>query len=174
MTDSKPSKTELKRRHHALQKLGEQLLELKQELLDTLDLDERLQDALAEARKMSSHEALRRHKQYIGKLMRDVDAEPIEALFAKLNADDRRSKRIFAEAERWRDRIVSEGRSALAEFEAEVGEQLDDIRELVDELGRAFRTGAASIPLTLRRGIVAPNRCSTSRTREWSSPVTNV
>ena len=150
MTDSKPSKTELKRRHHALQKLGEQLLELRQELVDTLDLDERLQDALAEARKMSSHEALRRHKQYIGKLMRDVDVAPIEALLAKLNADDRRRKRLFAEAERWRDRIVREGRSALTEFEAEVGEKLDDVEIMVDELGRTF---SDRVEKTLKRDI---------------------
>ena len=150
MTDSKPSKTERKRRQHALQKLGEQLLELPQEHLATLDLDGRLRDALADARKMTSHEALRRHKQYIGKLMRNVDVGPIEALFARLKADDRREKRVFADAERWRDRIVNEGRTALAEFEAEIGEPLDDLAQRLDELERTF---SDRVEKTLKRDI---------------------
>ncbi|MDX1509449.1 MAG: ribosome biogenesis factor YjgA [Woeseiaceae bacterium] len=150
MTDSKPSKTERKRRQHALQQLGERLLELSQEQLASLELDERLQDALTDARKMTSHEALRRHKQYIGKLMRNVDAEPIEALFAKLKADDRREKRVFADAERWRDRIVNEGHAALAELEADIGTSLDDVAERVDELERAVSDRAEK---TLKRDI---------------------
>lgn len=150
MTESKPSKTERKRQHHALQKLGEQLLELKPELLDTLELDERLTDALAAARKMTAHEALRRQKQYIGKLMRDVDHEPIEALLARLKADDRRRNRVFADAERWRDRIVAEGHSALADLEADIGEPLDNVKQRVDELERTFSDRAEK---TLKRDI---------------------
>ena len=57
-----------------LQELGEQLIGLQDDLLDSLALDERLCAAILEARRMKSHEALRRQKQYIGKLMRDVDA----------------------------------------------------------------------------------------------------
>lgn len=137
MTDSKPSKSERKRQQSALQRLGEQLIELDDDLLDSLSLDERLREAIGEARTMKSREALRRHKQYIGKLMRDVDPEPLQALFAKLHADDRREKRIFADAERWRDRVVKEGRAALDDFRAEAGREIAELGELVDALARA-------------------------------------
>ena len=137
MTDSKPSKSELKRRQRALQVLGEQLIELGDNHLAGLDLPERLCDAINDARRMKSREALRRQKQYIGKLMRDVDAQPIQALFDRIRADDRREKRLFANAERWRDRIARDRHSGLEAFEADCGTPQPQIRELVDALGRA-------------------------------------
>ena len=133
-----------------MQQLGEQLLDLKDDVLDTLSLDDRLLVAIADARKMKSHEALRRHKQYIGKLMRDVDPEPIRALLAKLYADDRRQKRVFADAERWRDRILSEGLDAVEALEDIVGEAVDGLRDLLKELAQANNDRAEK---TIRRNI---------------------
>ncbi|MFQ5608979.1 MAG: ribosome biogenesis factor YjgA [Woeseiaceae bacterium] len=150
MTRTKPSKTERKRRQQALQQLGEQLIELKDDALESLALEERLRDAIDDARKMKSREALRRHKQYIGKLMRDVDPEPIRALLSKLRADDRRQKRIFADAERWRDRMIGEGREALSEFEEVVGEPHEALRAFLDELAHA---GSDRMERTIRRNI---------------------
>lgn len=134
MTDLKPSKSQRKRSQTALQDLGEQLIGLPDELLDSLSLDERLYDAIQEARRMKSHEAQRRQKQFIGKLMRDVDQAPIHALLARLRGDDRRQKRIFANAERWRDRLVSEGRDALRAFEVESGQVSEELAALLEEL----------------------------------------
>lgn len=79
MKDSKPSKSALKREHLALQKLGEQLIAIKPADLDTLPLGDNLLQAVREARSIKSHGALRRQKQYIGKLMRNVDPQPIRA-----------------------------------------------------------------------------------------------
>ena len=84
MTELKPSKSARKREHLALQKLGEELISLKQKELDSLPLDEGLLEAVTEARQMKAHGALRRQKQYIGKLMRHIDPEPIRAEMAKL------------------------------------------------------------------------------------------
>ena len=106
MTELKPSKSQKKRVQTALQDLGEQLIDLSDEQLASLSLDERLSYAVQEARRMKSHEAKRRQKQYIGKLMRDIDQEPIHALLSSLKRNDRRQKRVFANAERWRDRLV--------------------------------------------------------------------
>ncbi|NIA28230.1 MAG: DUF615 domain-containing protein, partial [Desulfobulbaceae bacterium] len=77
MTDSKPSKSARKREHLALQKLGEQLIALNESELDSLSLEDRLLRAVQAARRMKAHGALRRQKQLIGKLMKNVDAEPI-------------------------------------------------------------------------------------------------
>jgi len=84
VTESKPSKSARKREYLALQKLGEELIRLKQTELDSLDIDENLREAVMEARQIKAHGALRRQKQYIGKLMRNIDAAPLSAKMAKL------------------------------------------------------------------------------------------
>lgn len=127
----------MKRRQQALQALGEQLIDLGDEQLDGLALPDRLRDAIDDARRMKSREALRRQRQFIGRLMRDVDAQPIEAFFDRMRADDRREKRVFANAERWRDRIVRDGYAGLDAFEADSGGQHPELRELLDALQRA-------------------------------------
>ena len=137
MNQSKPSKSERKRQQLELQALGEQLIALDDDLLDQLPLGDRLRTAIADVRRMTAREALRRQKQYIGKLMRDVDAAPVKALLDKLRADDRREKRIFANAERWRDRLISDGRAAIAAFVDASGAHADDLEALLDELDRA-------------------------------------
>jgi len=80
----KPSKSARKREYLALQKLGEELITLKQSDLDALPLDENLREAVMEAQQMKAHGALRRQKQYIGKLMRHIDPGPLRAEMAKL------------------------------------------------------------------------------------------
>ena len=84
MDDLKPSKSARKREYIALQKLGEELITLKESDLDRLPLDDNLREAVLEARQMKAHGALRRQKQYIGKLMRHIDPEPIRSEMAKL------------------------------------------------------------------------------------------
>jgi ribosome-associated protein len=80
----KPSKSARKREYLALQKLGEELITLKPSDLDALPLDENLRDAVMEAQQIKAHGALRRQKQYIGKLMRHLDPEPLRVEMAKL------------------------------------------------------------------------------------------
>jgi ribosome-associated protein len=84
VTELKPSKSARKREYIALQKLGEELMTLKQTDLDSLTLDDNLRDAVMEAQQIKAHGALRRQKQYIGKLMRHIDPEPLRAQMAKL------------------------------------------------------------------------------------------
>ena len=79
MTELKPSKSARKREFLALQKLGEELIALNESDLRQIGLDEDLLKAVLEARQIKSHSALRRQKQYIGKIMRHVDPEPIRA-----------------------------------------------------------------------------------------------
>lgn len=67
-----------------MQKLGEELITLKPSDLDALPLDENLRDAVMEAQQIKAHGALRRQKQYIGKLMRHIDPEPLRVEMAKL------------------------------------------------------------------------------------------
>ena len=138
MTDSKPSKSARKREQLELQTLGEQLIALNDDELASLALDERLCDAVKNARSMKAHGALRRQKQLIGKLMRDLDPEPIRLALVALRADDARDKQIFARAEKWRDRIAREGAEALDAFAAETGTSDPDLRSQLAELDVAF------------------------------------
>ena len=84
MDDTKPSKSARKREYLALQKLGEELITIRESDLQSMPLDEDLLEAIIEARRMKAHGALRRQKQYIGKLMRHVDPEPINAALERL------------------------------------------------------------------------------------------
>lgn len=137
MTDTKPSKSERKRAQLELQALGEALAQLPDDVRQSLALDVRLEEALDDLQRMSAHGAIRRQKQFIGKLMRDVDAEPIRALLAARRAGEQDSRRLFARAERWRDRLARERHAALAAFEADVGARCTNVEHILDQLASA-------------------------------------
>ncbi len=87
MDDSKPSKSARKREYLALQKLGEDLIPLLESDLRAMNLDEDLLDAILEAKRIKKRGALRRQKQYIGKLMgRLDDPEPVRAALERVRA----------------------------------------------------------------------------------------
>ena len=137
MTHNKPSKTARKREQQALVKLGEQLVALKDSELVTVELSEELLKAVRAAARMKSHGALRRQKLLIGKLMRQADAERIRIQLAALGASDRREKKLFAGAERWRDKLVGNDKQALDEFETYVGAPDAELRRLLVDLKMA-------------------------------------
>jgi ribosome-associated protein len=108
-----PSKSTRKRDADAAQDLGTRLIALKESDLAALNLPEVLHDAILLAKRITSRGGLARQRQYIGKLMRDVDTAPIEAALgveARASAQDaERHKRIEA----WRTRLLAEGPKAL-------------------------------------------------------------
>lgn len=81
---ARPSRSARKRNAEALQKLGVRLTELKVPQLKQLELPETLLEAILEAKRLSSRVALARQRQYIGRLMRDIDPAPIEQALATL------------------------------------------------------------------------------------------
>lgn len=130
MSSPKPSKSARKREYLALQSLGERLIDLSPEQLGSIALDDRLREAVQKAQSMKAHGALRRQKQLIGKLMRQVDPEPIRAALDASGSEVELAKDIFRESERWRDRIATDGGTALADFFAFVG---SENRELLQQ-----------------------------------------
>jgi ribosome-associated protein len=118
--DERPSKTARKRQSDDLQQLGEALIELSEGELDALPLPEPLRDAVDLARRITAHGGLYRQKQYIGKLMRKIDAAPIrDALEAKRTRERVEATR-FHRIEQWRERLLSEGSEAVAALAAEL------------------------------------------------------
>jgi len=101
-----PSKTKVKQQMHALQDIGKELVTLNKDQLAQLDLPESLRGAIREMHRIKKFGAIRRQMQYIGKLMRHVDPDPI---VAKLDIWKGRSNQHVAythQLERWRDRLL--------------------------------------------------------------------
>ena len=123
--DDRPSKSERKRQSTDLQALGEQLIALSASELEALPLPENLRDAVELARRITAHGGLYRQKQYIGKLMRKIDAEPIRAALAARKDRERVSALRFRRAEQWRDRLLAEGPEAIEALRTETNAEFD-------------------------------------------------
>ncbi|NOX75072.1 MAG: ribosome-associated protein [Gammaproteobacteria bacterium] len=110
------SKSQRKRDMHTLQALGQQLVELPKEQFEKITLEEVLYDAILAARRIHQHGARKRQLQYIGKLMRGLDAEPIQEQLDTLMGHSKRAAQTLHHLERWRDRLLEEGDGALTEL----------------------------------------------------------
>jgi len=105
---SGPSKSQRKRESTALQDLGAELVALSKERLAKIDMPERLRDALLEAQRITKHEARRRQMQYIGKIMRDVDAAPLRAAMDEINSVSKAATIRQHQLERLRTRLMED------------------------------------------------------------------
>ena len=144
--DDRPSKSERKRRSDDLQSLGEALIGLPAAELDALPLPEQLRDAVLLAQRITAHGGLYRQKQYIGKLMRKIDAEPIrEAMNARRDRERVEALR-FHRIEQWRDRLLSEGVEAVAKLQSEFPD-IDGaaIRSLTERARKEQQTSSQKI-----------------------------
>ncbi len=101
-----PSKTRLKAEADEKQALGEALLTLRADLMARLDLPAKLIEAIAEARRTTSFEGQRRQMQFIGKLMRPLDAEPIRAAINEQLNGSAELTLALHQAEQWRDKLI--------------------------------------------------------------------
>ncbi len=102
-----PSKTQLKAEADEKQALGEALLTLRADLMARLELPEKLLDAIAQARRITNFEGRRRQMQFIGKLMRPLDAEPIRAAIDEQLNGSAQLTLALHQAEQWRDKLVA-------------------------------------------------------------------
>jgi len=127
-----PSKSQLKRDAHALQKLGTALLDVPEDIWPLLQLPDALITALRDARHMPSRGAHKRQLQLIGKLMREVDPGPIRQYFENLRNEARLQTRRQHEVEHWRERLIGEGDSAIDAWLIEhPGADRQHLRQLV-------------------------------------------
>ena len=108
-----PSKSMRKREASAAQGLGTRLIALKESELTALNLPETLQDAILLAKRITSRGGLARQRQYIGKLMRDIDPAPIEAALSAESRLSAQEAETHKRIEAWRARLLTEGPAAL-------------------------------------------------------------
>ena len=158
--EPQPSKTQRKKEMHALQALGEQLVELAPEQLAELALPERLADAIVEARRIAGFEARRRQMQYIGRLMRQVDAAPIAERIAGLKIAARAANARQHEVEQWRERLLGD-EGALTELAREhPGLDTQQLRVLIRnarrEQAQERPPHAARALFRMLRSVLAP------------------
>jgi ribosome-associated protein len=113
-----PSKTQLKAEADEKQALGEALLTLRADLMARLDLPEKLIDAIAQAKKITNFEGKRRQMQFIGKLMRPLDTEPIRAAIDEQKNGSAQLTLALHLAEQWRDKLIASD-DALGDWLAE-------------------------------------------------------
>ncbi|MCZ4295685.1 ribosome biogenesis factor YjgA [Vibrio sinaloensis] len=106
------SKTEMKRDMDELQKLGEELVSLKPSVLEKFPLSEDLADAIKDAQRFKN-EARRRQLQYIGRLMRLEDPEPLQAALDKVRNKHSQATAELHKLELLRDRIIEKGDAAI-------------------------------------------------------------
>jgi ribosome-associated protein len=110
------SKSARKREAASLQELGVKLSTLPDQEIKALGLPENLFVALRDLRRLPSHGAQVRQRQYIGKLMRGIDPEPVLAKLAERKQRHDVEIRHFQQIEKWRDRLLSEPQIALDEL----------------------------------------------------------
>jgi ribosome-associated protein len=128
------SKTDLKRESDELQKLGEELLTLRDGLFQKLDLPEKLVEALAELKRITNFEGRRRQSQYVGKLMRGLDEEDLQAIRDALEVQHKGSARdalSLHQAEKWRDDLIADDEAVQRWVTQYPGTDTQQLRALV-------------------------------------------
>lgn len=125
------SKTKRKQAMEALQALGEALVALSADQLKRVEIPEELRDAVADAQRMPRQdEAKRRQMQYIGKLMRDVEAEPIRAALARVRGESAGETARLHRLEEWREALLNDEKTLHDIAQAHPGADLQHLRTL--------------------------------------------
>lgn len=137
---ARPSKTQLKKTMHELQQLGHALTELNDQQLGALPLPDSLRDAVRAFQHTRSHEGRRRQLQYVGKLMRGIDVEPIREAVSTARLGPARDALALHEAEHWRSELIASDAALTAWMAAHPLSDLQQLRLLI----RAARTDASA------------------------------
>jgi ribosome-associated protein len=155
-TGGVPSRTELKKESTELQKLGESLLTLRADLFGRLELPESLVGALDELRGISNFEGRRRQMQYVGKLMRGLEPEALQAVRDALEeqrAGSAQQTLALHAAEKWRDDLIARDEALQNWLQMHPGTDAQQMRALI----RQARKDGALTQDELSRGL-APRR----------------
>ena len=125
------SRTKKKQQVEELQKLGAALIELPSAQLDTLGLPAQLLAAVRDAQRFTSHGALRRQVQFIGKIMRKIDPAPVRAAVAAISSQSAAARASQKRLEQWREKLIADD-AALTQFAGEhAGADLQAMRTLI-------------------------------------------
>ena len=125
------SKTKRKQAMEELQALGEELVALAADQVKRIDIPDDLRSAIVEAQRMTKHdEARRRQMQYIGKLMRSVDVEPIRAALALVRGESAGETAKLHRLERLRADFLADEKAVHEIAQRYPGVDLQHLRSL--------------------------------------------
>ncbi|MBT3146926.1 ribosome biogenesis factor YjgA [Neptunomonas phycophila] len=126
------SRSQRKREVEALQDIGTKMIDLRPDQLKRMPIDETLYDAIVEAKRLSSRNALKRQMQYIGKLMRHEDGDAIQAQLDRFDSTSEAHNQMFHKLEKWRDRLIANESGMLDVIINEYGTiDVQHLRQLV-------------------------------------------
>lgn len=129
-SNERPSKTKRKEAMNELQDLGAELVELPVSQLKRIKLPENIYEAVRACQKIIAHGAHRRQLQYLGKLMRTADDEPIHAGLALIRGESSAEIARLHRLERLRTRLLAD-ETVLTEIAATwPGADLQYLRQL--------------------------------------------
>jgi ribosome-associated protein len=169
-----PTRTERKHASDELQSLGDRLVDVPDDVLAGLPVSETLRDAVADARRMPSFGARRRQSQFIGKLMRRLDADDLSTVRAAVAAASAPTAVQTAQlhrAERWRDELIADDDAFGRWLERHPDTDAQQLRALIRQArkdavaphpgaaprrGRAYREIFALVRETLARTAADP------------------
>ena len=140
--DDRPSKTRMKQASHELQELGEAVVALPDARIDGLAIAEELLDAIRQFKKTKTFEGRRRQMQYIGKLMRSHDDEPIRQAVTDMQLGRAKDSLALHQAERWRAELLADDDAATRWITDHPETDVQQLRSLI----RAARKDAALVP----------------------------
>lgn len=138
----RPSRTQRKKASHELQDLGEHLVRLPDSRLADIEMPESLRDAVEQYKATRSFEGKRRQMQYIGKLMRAADAEPIREAVAAFELGTARNALALHQAELWRSELIKSDEAVTRWADEFPGSDVQQLRTLI----RSARKDAAEAP----------------------------
>ncbi len=139
----RPSKSQIKRDMLALQDLGKQLVELSNDRLKQLPLPEVLYEAIRQAQKTTSREGLRRQIHYVGKLMRNVDPDPIRIQLDIWENGSREQTLAMHRLEALRDLLLKDDDALTGLLKEYPGADIQYLRTLIRASRKEAQNNAA-------------------------------
>lgn len=136
------SKSQRKRDMHALQELGKVLTTLTEAQLDKIPISDELRSIVRTYNTLKTHESKRRHMQYLGKKMREVDEDAVRKAVDMVKLDNAREIKHFHAAEAWRDTLIAKGDDGLQELINQHPEaDRQHLRQLIRKAQHDVKTG---------------------------------
>lgn len=149
--EGRPSKSQRKRDSHALQTLGDEVAALPASRLNALDLPENLREAIREFHRTKSHEGRRRQAQFIGKLMRQVDPEPLQEAVARYKLGSAQDALALHQAEQWRQELLADDAAVTRWMAERPATDAQQLRAMIRQARLEVRPDA-SAGLAVRQG----------------------
>lgn len=173
--DLPPSKSAVKREMTHLQELGQSLVALPKDKLKRIDLPDTLRTAIYEAQRLEESNArsgLRRQLQYIGKLMRSIDAQPVVEQMRHFDAHQNEENSRFHQLEQWRDRLLKDEHSLQAFLQVYPQADIQALRTLIRNAQKELSSQRA--PKSTRSLFKLLREISETQLHILSTPMDNV